>query len=76
MLVETADDFRRRINPFRRAQFHVEGRIARSFREHGGIVAAILAGDEEAAYARMREHLLTVREASAAFVTGRVRAAS
>ena len=24
MLVETADDFRRRINPFRRAQFHVE----------------------------------------------------
>ena len=32
---------------------------------------AIVAGDEEAAYARMRDHLLTVREASAAFVTGR-----
>jgi DNA-binding GntR family transcriptional regulator len=71
LLVETAEDFRRRINPFRRAQFHVEGRIARSFREHAGIVDAILAGDESEAYARMRDHLLTVREASAAFVTGR-----
>ncbi len=71
MLVETADDFRRRINPFRRAQFHVEGRIAQSFAEHGGIVAAILQRDEELAYRRMREHLLTVRDASEAFVSGR-----
>ncbi len=71
MMLETADDFRRRLNPFRRAQFHVEGRIARSFREHGAIVAAIVEGDEEAAYARMRAHLMTVQEASAAFVSGR-----
>ncbi|MFO1141690.1 MAG: GntR family transcriptional regulator [Amaricoccus sp.] len=71
MLIETAEDFRRRINPFRRAQFHVEGRIARSFGEHGAIVAAILRRDEEAAYLAMREHLLTVRDASEAFVTGR-----
>ncbi len=71
LLVETADDFRRRVMPFRRAQFHIEGRIALSFREHGAIVAAIVAGDEEAAYARMREHLMTVREASTAYVAAR-----
>ncbi len=71
-LVDTADDFRRRINPFRRAQFHVEGRIAKSFREHGAIVEAILAGDEDRAYALMRQHLDTVGQASAAFVTGRI----
>lgn len=71
LILETAEDFRRRLTPFRRAQFHVEGRIARSFREHGAIVAAIVAGDEEAACARMRAHLMTVQGASAAFVAGR-----
>lgn len=70
-LVETADDIRRRLSPFRRAQFHVEGRITKSFREHDAIVAAILRADEELAYARMRDHLMTVKDASAAFVTGR-----
>jgi DNA-binding GntR family transcriptional regulator len=71
VLAETADDLRRRIAPFRRAQFHLDGRIARSFREHGTIVAAIRNGDEDAAYAAMREHLSTVGDASAAFVRGR-----
>lgn len=70
ILLEAADDLRRRLSPFRRAQFHVQGRIAQSFEEHGAIVAAIVAGDEEAAYRRMRDHLLTVKDASAAFVTG------
>lgn len=70
ILVEATEDIRRRLSPFRRAQFHVEGRIARSFREHGAIVDAILLGDENLAYARMREHLTVVRDASAAFVTG------
>lgn len=70
ILVESADDLRRRLSPFRRAQFHVAGRIARSFGEHGAIVAAIVAGDEETAYTQMRDHLLTVKDASAAFVAG------
>ena len=34
------------------------------------IVAAILRGDEGSAYLAMRDHLLTVKDASAAFVTG------
>lgn len=71
VLVETADEMRRRIAPFRRAQFQMAGRIAKSFREHETIVAAILEGEEEAAYAAMRGHLLTVKDASAAFVTSR-----
>ena len=49
MMRETADDFRRRLNPFRRAQFHVEGRIARSFRvAWRDSCYAIVGGDEEA----------------------------
>ena len=71
VLVETADDLRRRIAPFRRAQFHVPGRIAQSFREHDAIVAAILTGQEDVAYAAMRDHLMSVKEASATFVAGR-----
>ena len=71
VLVETADDLRRRIAPFRRAQFHVPGRIAKSFREHDAIVTAILGGDEDVAYAAMRDHLMTVKEASATFVADR-----
>ncbi len=72
VLVEATEDARRRLSPFRRAQFHLEGRIARSFAEHGGVVAAVLAGDEEAAYARMRDHLLIVQDASTAFVAARL----
>jgi DNA-binding GntR family transcriptional regulator len=71
VLVETADDLRRRIAPFRRAQFHVPGRIGKSFAEHDAIVAAIVNGDEEAAYGAMRRHLMTVQDASAAFVASR-----
>ncbi|NBC31322.1 MAG: FCD domain-containing protein [Alphaproteobacteria bacterium] len=71
VLVETADEMRRRIAPFRRAQFQMAGRIAKSFREHDAIVGAILDGEEEAAYAAMRGHLMTVKDASAAFVTSR-----
>ncbi|WP_299131997.1 GntR family transcriptional regulator [uncultured Amaricoccus sp.] len=70
VLVEATEDARRRLSPFRRAQFHLEGRIAKSFAEHGGVIAAILAGDEEAAYARMRDHLLIVQDASTTFVAG------
>ncbi len=70
ILVEAAEDIRRRLSPFRRAQFHLEGRIARSFHEHGLIVDAIVRSDEEAAYAAMRDHMLIVKDASAAFVTG------
>lgn len=54
---------RRRAAPFRLAQFRAPGRLAKSHREHGRIVAAILAGDADAAYAAMRAHIVVVRSA-------------
>jgi DNA-binding GntR family transcriptional regulator len=59
-----AASMRARIAPFRRAQFRVPGRIARSWDEHDRVVRAILAGDGQAAEAAMRAHLMTVRDAA------------
>ena len=44
-LAEFAMGLRRRVGPFRRAQFRVEGRLTRSNQEHDAVVRAILAGD-------------------------------
>jgi DNA-binding GntR family transcriptional regulator len=62
---------RARIAPFRRAQFRVPGRIARSWQEHDGVVRALLACDGPGAEAAMREHLLTVRDAAEGYRAGR-----
>ncbi len=56
---------RRRVAPFRRAQFQLAGRLARSYAEHGRVVAATVAGDPDAAMREMRDHLLLVSDASA-----------
>ncbi|CAN2533538.1 HTH-type+transcriptional+regulator+LutR [Methylocapsa aurea] len=58
---------RSRLAPFRRAQFRLDGRLQKSWREHDRIVAAILAGDGEAACAAARDHMTIVSEASAVF---------
>jgi len=52
---------RKRLAPFRRAQFETLGRLAKSHREHDAVVAAILRGDAERAAAAMRAHLALVR---------------
>ena len=44
-LAEYAMGLRRRVGPFRRAQFRMEGRLTRSNQEHDAVVRAILAGD-------------------------------
>ncbi|WP_035692291.1 GntR family transcriptional regulator [Azospirillum halopraeferens] len=59
---------RARLAPFRRAQFKVPGRLARSLAEHDAIVAAILRGDGEGAAAAARAHVLTVGVASATYL--------
>ncbi len=59
---------RNRLMPFRRAQFHLLGRLARSWAEHDRVVAAILRGEAEAAARAMRAHVLTVGQASAEYV--------
>ena len=47
----------RQLRPFRRLQLRVKSRLANSFREHQGIVDAILAGDSEGAAERLRAHV-------------------
>jgi len=47
-----------RLKPYRRLQLQLRNRIAASRQEHRGIVAALLAGDEEAAARAARDHVL------------------
>lgn len=56
-LAELAGATRRRLAPFRAAQLGDGARLLASHAEHGGIVDAILAGDEVAAAAATRAHL-------------------
>lgn len=58
---------RSRLAPFRRAQFRLEGRLEKSWREHDRIVRAILARDGDGAGAAARAHLTVVGEASVVF---------
>lgn len=46
------------LQPYRRMQLRVRNRMARSFGEHDLIVAAIRAGDAEAAATALREHVV------------------
>ncbi len=59
-LAETALNVRRRVSPFRRAQFRTLGRLAVSHEEHERVVQAILRGDRDAAAREMRAHLGSV----------------
>ncbi|MEO6093980.1 MAG: GntR family transcriptional regulator [Novosphingobium sp.] len=63
VLAEMATATRRRLLPFRRAQFQLEGRPMRSHAEHEAVVAAILRGDAQGAHAAMLHHV-TLVEAS------------
>ncbi|MFK8251170.1 GntR family transcriptional regulator [Ancylobacter terrae] len=62
-LVELAAGTRRRLSPFRRAQFRALGRLALSHAEHDRVVTAILRGDREGAAAAMRSHIAIVHDA-------------
>jgi DNA-binding FadR family transcriptional regulator len=59
---------RQRIAPFRRAQFALQDRLAKSHAEHDAIVSAILQGDAETASEVMRTHVNIVRAASRDYV--------
>ena len=75
-LEETTLSVRRRVQPFRRSQFRVLGRLANSFAEHDRIVEAVLRGDAQAAEAAMREHVGRVSVASASLIEGRRQSSS
>ncbi len=62
ILAEFAAGLRRRMAPFRRAQFRTAGRIARSHAEHGAVVRAIMAGDAVKAHEVMFHHMSLVED--------------
>jgi DNA-binding GntR family transcriptional regulator len=53
---------RTRVQPFRRAQFRLLGRLAKSHVEHDRVVLAIVRGDRAGAASAMRAHIITVGE--------------
>ena len=61
---------RSRLAPFRRAQFRVPGRLAKSWDEHDAIVTAIMRGDASAAGEAACAHVNKVGNASSVFVSG------
>ncbi len=69
-LEETTLSVRRRVQPFRRSQFNMLGRLANSFAEHDRIVEAVLRGDAQAAEAAMRDHVGHVSLASTSMIEG------
>jgi DNA-binding GntR family transcriptional regulator len=62
ILADFAAALRRRLAPFRRAQFRTEGRTARSHAEHAAVLKAILACDPVAAHAAMFHHMSLVED--------------
>lgn len=66
---ETTHWIRRRVSPFRRAQFELPARLGLSYREHDAVVQAILRGDEAGAGEAMHRHMMTVSDASANLVS-------
>jgi DNA-binding FadR family transcriptional regulator len=62
ILSQFAGGLRRRLAPFRRAQFRTEGRTSRSHAEHAAVVKAIQASDAVAAHAAMFHHMSLVED--------------
>ena len=56
-LAEVTLTTRRRLAPFRRAQFRTSGRLALSYEEHARVVSAIQRGDRAGAGTAMRDHI-------------------
>jgi DNA-binding GntR family transcriptional regulator len=62
IIADFATSLRRRLAPFRRAQFRTEGRLPRSHAEHKQVVDAIVEGDAAAAHTAMFNHMSLVEE--------------
>jgi DNA-binding GntR family transcriptional regulator len=63
VIADMTTTLRRRLAPFRRAQFRASGRLPRSHAEHGSVVKAILRGDAGGAHAAMLHHVSLVEDA-------------
>lgn len=74
VLAEMTAALRKRLAPFRRAQFYLEGRPPRSHAEHDAVVRAIVSGDAEQAHAAMLQHVMLVEASFEELVAQRVAA--
>lgn len=63
ILAEMAQGLRRRLAPYRRAQFRAPGRLPLSHTEHDAVVRAITTGDAATAHAAMLHHVSLVEDA-------------
>ncbi|MBO0755170.1 MAG: GntR family transcriptional regulator [Bradyrhizobiaceae bacterium] len=61
-LAELTLGTRARVQPFRRAQFRILGRLSKSYAEHDRVVQAILRGERATAAQAMYAHIITVGE--------------
>ncbi|MYM39313.1 GntR family transcriptional regulator [Duganella qianjiadongensis] len=57
-LIEQTRALYRRLRPYRRLQLRVRDRLSNSYREHDGVVQAIIEGDGERAAQLLREHVM------------------
>ena len=57
-LIEQTRNLYRRLRPYRRLQLRVRDRLANSYREHDGVVKAIVAGDGDLAARLLRDHVM------------------
>ena len=67
-LLEQCSALHRRLKPYRRLQLRVRNRVARSFAEHELVVAALLAGNEEAAGRAVHDHVAIQGERFSDFI--------
>jgi DNA-binding GntR family transcriptional regulator len=68
-IYEMVTQTRARLAPFRRAQFRLPGRLAKSYDEHDVIVTAIMRGDSAAASQAAYSHVAIVSDASIVFAS-------
>ena len=68
-IYELVTQTRARLAPFRRAQFRLPGRLAKSYDEHDGIVTAIMRADAAAASQAAYSHVAIVSDASVVFAS-------
>jgi DNA-binding GntR family transcriptional regulator len=61
-LATNARNLQRKLQPYRRLQLRVNGRLASSFNEHEQILEALLAGDGERAAELLRAHVVVQGE--------------
>ena len=75
VVAEIAATLRRRLLPYRRAQFRAPGRLSGSHSEHAEVVRAVLRGDAASAHAAMLHHVSLVEDAFEQLAVARPRLA-